>query len=171
MDPQEQALTDHYLALLAKTGEDFEWPGIPFHPYHDGNEHVEFNEDGSWTTMVTDRGHESQHQRFTDIHELMFGLCARATWMAAQASVDEPNLHAHEFYDRTAKKQAELLRRIDPKWAQRTSLGHAEWRSMRDRIDADSAKADRLGRLGVLIDYGLGAAIVLAALLISYFLA
>ena len=56
MDPQEQALTDHYLALLAKTGEDFEWPGIPFHPYHDGNEHVvnglRFNAGGVFARQI-----------------------------------------------------------------------------------------------------------------------
>lgn len=171
MGPQEQALTDHYLALLAKTGEDFDWPGIPFHPHHDGNEHVEFNEDGSWTTMVTDRGHEYQHARYTDIHELMFSLCAIATWEAALVSVSEPEMHAHELEDRTVRKQAELLRRIDPNWAHRVTLGHAERRSMRASNAAFYAKAEREGRIGVLLDYGLSAVIVLMALAVGIFLA
>lgn len=62
METRALALTDHYLELLGQTGEDFAWPPIEFAPGHEGGEHVEFNQDVSWTTVVTDRGQEYGHQ-------------------------------------------------------------------------------------------------------------
>lgn len=153
MDPREQALTDHYLDLLARTGEDFAWPPIEFAPGHEGGEHVEFNEDGSWTTLVTDRGQEYHHQHYTDRHELMFGLCARATWDAAREQVREPDLDARERERRTQARQAELMGRIDPEWSGRLARNYQKWRQVQARMDAADAIQGKLNRKGQIMVY------------------
>lgn len=151
MDPREQALTDHYLDLLARTGEDFAWPPIQFVPGHDGSEHIEFNEDGSWTTLVTDRGREYGHRTCTDRHDLMFGLCARATWEAASQQVREPDLHARVLQQRTQARQVELMGRIDPKWAGQLERNYRKWHRVQARMDATDAIEDRLNRNGLIL--------------------
>lgn len=162
MTPREQALTDHYLGLLSRTGEAWPWPDIPFTPSHDGNEHVEFNEDGTWSTVVTDRGHEYRRERHTDLHDLMFGLCASATWEAARRTIDEPDLHAHELEDRTQARQVDLMRRIDPDWADRLKRNHAQWRQVRSRLTALDAVSEWFHGRSARAVY-LGCALVIAA--------
>lgn len=163
MNSRKQTLTDHYLGLLSRTGEDYSWPGIQFTPSHDGDEHVEFNEDGAWTTVVTDRGQEYRKERYTDLHDLMFGLCARATSYAARQGVREPGLHAHELEDRTQARQVDLMRRIDPEWAKRMKQNYAKWRKVRARMVASDAARERLDRISVRMVYLVCALIVGAA--------
>lgn len=153
MDPREQTLTDHYLDLLARTGEDFAWPRIEFAPGHEGGEHVEFNEDGSWTTVVSDRGHEYHQQNYTDRHELMFSLCARATWEAALAQVCVTGLDARAREQRIQARQIELMGRIDPKWSGRLERNYQKWRRVQARMDADDAIRDRLNRKSEIMGY------------------
>jgi hypothetical protein len=153
MDPRARALTDHYLDLLARTGEDFAWPPIEFVPGHEGSEHVEFNEDGSWTTLVTDRGQEYRHRNYTDRHDLMFSLCARATWEAALEQVREPELDARVLEQRTQARQVELMGRIDPEWSGQLERNYRKWRRVRVRMDATDAIEDRLNWKGQIMVY------------------
>ena len=151
MDPRARALTDHYLGLLARTGEDVAWPAIEFVPGHEGGEHVEFNEDGTWTTIVTDRGQAYRHKHYTDRHDLMYGLCARATWQAALQQVREPGLDARALEQRTQARQVELMGRIDPAWSGRLERNYQKWRRVRARMDVTDAIEDRLNRKGQIL--------------------
>jgi len=167
MESREQALTDRYLGLLARTGQDFAWPAIPFSPGHEGDAHVAFNADGSWSTIVTDRGQEYGERRYDDMHELMFGLCARATWAAALREVDAAGIGARALEERAQALQVELMGRIDPAWSRRLRRSYAEWSRTRARMDAADAVADRLnlrGRVAVWLicaaTLGLAAAVL-----------
>lgn len=160
MDPREQALTEHYRELLSRTGEDHPWPDILFLPSHDGIEHVEFDDDGTWSIVVTDRGHETEREHHTDLHSLMFGLCARATWEAALRSVDEPDRHQHEIQDRAHAAQIELMGRIDPAWASELERNYAKWRSVRARMAAADSVDEAMSRLPVAIVYFVCALVV-----------
>ncbi|MEL6792779.1 MAG: hypothetical protein AAFP78_04950 [Pseudomonadota bacterium] len=144
MAHDEETLMAHYLDLLSRTGVEWDWYRIEFHPTHAGHPHVEFNEDGSWTLAETDRGVETGRARFIDLHLLMFELCSLATWAAALHQVGEPNLHVNELTDRTYARQIEMMGRIDRKWAQRLSVQRA--RSRVDPREFAKSEAARLAR-------------------------
>lgn len=164
MESREQALTDRYLGLLARTGRDFTWPPIPFAPGHEGDAHVAFNDDGSWTTIVTDRGHEYGERRYDDMHELMFDLCARATWAAALQEVDAAGIGARALEERAQALQVELMGRIDPAWSRELQRNYAKSRKVRARMDAADAVRDRLRLRGqVAVWLVCAAALALAA--------
>jgi len=120
LNPAQQALTDDYLALLAKTGEDRDWIGIDFDAGHIGADHFAMNDDGIWEMINSDRGNQYIVERFLDRSDLMFTLCSIGTWEAAKYEVEAPpNTHWHMLEELYFAQQLEWMSRIDERWGQR----------------------------------------------------
>lgn len=170
MDDQEQALTDEYLALLGQTGLDAKWPAIEFDAGHYGGEHVAFNRDGSTSLIRSDRGQEYETERFKDRRKLLAALCRGATWEVAKYDIQAPpDTHTHEQQEMIHERQVELLRRIDPQWADETKISWRKWCKVRDRMHARNIKREKETKFSIFLVYAFSILIVALAIYITQF--
>ncbi|MEM7706524.1 MAG: hypothetical protein AAF358_13265 [Pseudomonadota bacterium] len=134
MDQRQQELTREYRRLLSRTGEERRWPTVDFHPHHEGGDHVQCNDDGSWSLVNSSRGHVHETRRYTDRHELLFTLCAAACWRAAREDVEASrDTHVDKLNNLLHGRQRELLERIDEDWSRRSQKEWATWTRSRNR--------------------------------------
>ena len=87
-------------------------------PQHDGNPHVERNED-SFCYVVTERGQEYERRRTGDPDELLYWLVSDLTWAMASEYELRHRVPGQDFRRLLFKKHSELLAEVNSQWSQR----------------------------------------------------
>lgn len=112
-------LSARYEALLARTGEPVDLHPLFFQRQDDGSAHLEFHEDGTVSSVVTERGATIASTRFDDEEELLYHLVRGAIWMMAYEYEKSHRVEGQDLRRVLFARDLELMQRVSPAWGGR----------------------------------------------------
>lgn len=108
-----------YRELLVRTGEPVDDDPLFFSRRDDGSPHLEFHEDGTVSSVVTERGATIASTRFDDEEELLYHLVRGAIWMMAYEYEKSHRVEGQDLRRVLFARDLELMRRVSPAWGER----------------------------------------------------